>query len=110
MVVRDNTIPAVAPRLGEKKRRAFGEVPGLRTLAFCFLAFLYLPIGVLVAYSFNASQSVAVWGGFSLDWYAKAWANQQVKDATMRSLIIAVSAAATVSTNIAKTCPTKSPR
>jgi spermidine/putrescine transport system permease protein len=45
-------------------------------------------------------MSVAVWGGFSLDWYAKAWANTQVKDATMRSLIIACFAAL-ISTSVA---------
>jgi spermidine/putrescine transport system permease protein len=54
---------------------------------------LYLPIFTLVVYSFNAGNSVAVWGGFSLHWYHEAWDNQAVKDATMRSLIIAVCAA-----------------
>src|ERR1051326_1397161 len=34
------------------------------------LAFLYLPIVILVVYSFNASRLVAVWGGWSLRWYA----------------------------------------
>src|SRR6185437_17081050 len=33
------------------------------------LAFLYLPIVVLVIYSFNASRLVTVWGGWSLAWY-----------------------------------------
>ena len=33
------------------------------------LAFLYLPIGILVIYSFNASRLVTVWGGWSLAWY-----------------------------------------
>jgi putrescine transport system permease protein len=32
------------------------------------LAFLYLPIVVVAAYSFNASRLVTVWGGFSLKW------------------------------------------
>jgi spermidine/putrescine transport system permease protein len=43
---------------------------------------------------------MAVWGGFSLDWYAKAWANEQVKDATLRSLVIACFAAV-ISTAVA---------
>jgi putrescine transport system permease protein len=34
------------------------------------LAFLYLPIAILVIYSFNASRLVTVWGGWSLHWYA----------------------------------------
>ena len=33
------------------------------------LAFLYLPIVILVIYSFNGSRLVTVWGGWSLDWY-----------------------------------------
>jgi ABC-type spermidine/putrescine transport system permease subunit II len=33
------------------------------------LAFLYLPIVILVIYSFNASRLVTVWGGWSLRWY-----------------------------------------
>jgi spermidine/putrescine transport system permease protein len=69
------------------------RLPGFATIAILAFVLLYLPIVTLVAYSFNASNSVAVWGGFSLHWYADAWANQAVKDATMRSLIIGVSAA-----------------
>jgi ABC-type Fe3+ transport system permease subunit len=76
------------------------RLPGFATTAIIVFVALYLPIFTLVAYSFNASTSLAVWGGFSLDWYEKAWANQQVKDATMRSLIIA-SFAAVISTTVA---------
>ena len=43
------------------------------TLGF---AFLYLPIVLLVIYSFNASKLVTVWGGFSLQWYAAMLQNQ----------------------------------
>ncbi len=75
------------------KTFSVAKLPGFTTTAVLVFIALYLPIFTLVAYSFNASQSVAVWGGFSLDWYTKAWNNDQVKDATMRSLIIAVSAA-----------------
>src|SRR3954466_6013899 len=35
------------------------------------LAFLYLPIVILVIYSFNASRLVSVWGGWSTRWYAE---------------------------------------
>ena len=70
------------------------RLPGFSTVAIAVFVILYVPILTLVAYSFNASQSVAVWGGFSLDWYSRAWANDTVKSATVRSLIIAVAAAA----------------
>jgi spermidine/putrescine transport system permease protein len=69
------------------------RLPGFATIAIVAFVALYLPIITLVGYSFNASQSIAVWGGFSLEWYTKAWANDAVKSATLRSLIIAVSAA-----------------
>ena len=44
-------------------------------LTFGF-AFLYLPILILVVYSFNASQLVTVWGGFSTQWYAALLRNE----------------------------------
>jgi spermidine/putrescine transport system permease protein len=82
--------------------RAFSvsRLPGFTVTALAVFAILYLPILTLVAYSFNASQSVAVWGGLTLDWYGRAWANDHVKDATLRSLTIAVSASL-ISTTVA---------
>ncbi|MDI6837007.1 MAG: ABC transporter permease subunit [Rhizobiaceae bacterium] len=44
-------------------------------------AFLYLPIVILVIYSFNESKLVTVWGGFSLKWYGALWQNQGLLDA-----------------------------
>lgn len=52
--------------------------PIILTLGF---AFLYIPIIILVIYSFNASRLVTVWGGFSLQWYAAMWSNQGLMDA-----------------------------
>ncbi len=48
------------------------------TLGF---AFLYIPIIILIVYSFNASRLVTVWGGFSLHWYSAMWSNQGLMDA-----------------------------
>ena len=45
------------------------------------LAFLYLPIVLLVIYSFNASRLVTVWGGFSTRWYVALFQDQQMLDA-----------------------------
>ena len=53
------------------------------------LAFLYGPIVTLVAYSFNASRSVAVWAGFSTRWYAALLDNQQILDAAWLSVRVA---------------------
>jgi len=52
-------------------------------------AFLYVPLVVLSAFSFNASK-FTVWEGFSLQWYAAAFHDSQLGEATANSLIIAV--------------------
>ena len=44
-------------------------------------AFLYLPIVILVIFSFNASRLVTVWGGFSTQWYVSLFSNQGFLDA-----------------------------
>lgn len=63
----------------------------LLTTILCFgLAFLYLPIAVLIAYSFNASALVAVWGGFSATWYVKLLHNETILRAALLSLEIGV--------------------
>ena len=53
------------------------------------LAFLYLPIVILVIYSFNASRLVTVWGGWSTRWYVELWHDQAMLDAAWVSLRIA---------------------
>ncbi|MGB7320212.1 MAG: ABC transporter permease [Albidovulum sp.] len=74
------------------------RLPGFAFIAIAVFVVLYLPIFTLVTYSFNAERSVAVWGGFSFKWYGIAWANDAVKAATGRSLLIAVSASAIATT------------
>jgi spermidine/putrescine transport system permease protein len=68
------------------------RLPGFATVAVLAFVVLYLPIITLVIYSFNAGNSIAAWQGWSLDWYHKAWANEEVKSATLRSLTIALTA------------------
>lgn len=53
------------------------------------LVFLYLPILVLVAYSFNASRLNIVWQGFTLDWYRRVWENGPLLRSAENSLVIA---------------------
>lgn len=62
---------------------------GFATVAMACFVILYLPIVLLVIYSFNAGTSVAIWEGFSWRWYQTAWQNEQVQAATVRSLVIA---------------------
>ncbi len=61
----------------------------LSVLSFGF-AFLYVPILIMMFYSFNSSRLVTVWGGFSTEWYGKLLENDQVIDAALLSLRIAV--------------------
>src|ERR1700757_3718540 len=56
------------------------------------IAILYVPILVLIGYSFNASPLVNVWGGFSTAWYGQLWHNRQLLEAALLSLEVAVSA------------------
>ena len=61
------------------------------------LAFLYLPIAILMIYSFNASRLVAVWGGWSTRWYAALLADRDMLDAAWTSLRIAALSATAAS-------------
>src|SRR3954453_12721783 len=59
------------------------------------LAFLYLPMVILVIYSFNASRLVTVWGGWSTRWYSEFFNDRAMLDAAWMSLRVgAVSATA----------------
>ena len=53
------------------------------------LLFIYLPMLILVIYSFNASKLVTVWGGWSIKWYVGLLDNSQLMGSVMRSLEIA---------------------
>ena len=53
------------------------------------LAFLYLPILILVIYSFNDSRLVTVWGGWSLRWYHEFFNDRAMIDAAWMSLRVA---------------------
>ncbi len=54
------------------------------------IAFLYLPILILIVYSFNASRLVVVWGGWSTHWYAALAGDAPLLEAAFISLRVAV--------------------
>src|SRR6266849_647596 len=64
--------------------------PALRTWAALVYAFLFLPIGIVVFLSFNASRLVEVWTGFSFKWYGTAWTDPAILDALRVSLSVAL--------------------
>lgn len=52
-------------------------------------AFLYLPILLLIVFSFNESRLVTVWGGFSTKWYGELFRNRDLMDAAWVTLRVA---------------------
>lgn len=54
------------------------------------LAFLYLPLVIMAIFSFNDSKSLSSWSGFSLRWYQELFVNQQMIDAIVVSVSIAI--------------------
>ena len=61
----------------------------LKLMLMLSLAFLYIPLVVLVIYSFNESKLVTVWGGFSTKWYSALLENDTILEAAWLSLRIA---------------------
>lgn len=61
----------------------------LKIMLILGLAFLYIPLIILVIYSFNDSKLVTVWGGFSTKWYAELVNNDQILTSAWLSLRIA---------------------
>jgi putrescine transport system permease protein len=57
------------------------------------IAFLYLPIAILVIYSFNASRLVAVWGGWSTRWYVELLQDAPLLESAFISIRLALTAA-----------------
>lgn len=65
------------------------HLPGFGVTSLGFFIFLYIPLLILVVFSFNSSPSATVWQGFSVDWYYKAFANDDIRRAAWNSIIIA---------------------
>ncbi len=68
--------------------------PGLWLTGFLVYAFLYAPLVVVVAYSFNDSRLNAEWVGFTLDWYRRLFRNEEMLIAARNSLVIGLVASA----------------
>ena len=79
-----------APVKQSKKILPVGHYRGLGAWTIVFFVFLYLPIVVLIFYSFNANRMVMNWGGFGFDWYLKAFQNEDIHKAVWNSLIVAI--------------------
>jgi spermidine/putrescine transport system permease protein len=74
--------------------------PGFATIALFVFFLLYLPMATLVAYAFNAGESIASWEGLSLRWFQSAFENRAAREAALRSLGLAF-VSATLATLVA---------
>jgi len=80
---------AAPPAARPQRRRPLRDYP-LAFAAVVALAFLYIPIAVLVVFSFNDNPVTTLpLRGFTLDWYARALANEQMLAAMWNSLVVA---------------------
>lgn len=100
------TVSSVAAPLPARRAKArpfdWRRTPGLGAYVALMVAFLYAPLLVLVVYAFNSSSMVTVWQGFSLRWFAQVARNDDIRNAALNSLVIAV-VATIASTAIAVT-------
>ena len=85
-----------------KKNQDVKHYPGFGMISFAFFTFLYLPILVVIAYSFNSNKIVSVWQGFSFKWYVSALQNEGLVNALQVSLTVAA-IATLIATSIATT-------
>ncbi|WP_457941279.1 ABC transporter permease [Mesorhizobium sp. 10J20-29] len=65
-------------------------MPGFNAMAWICIFALYLPILVLVWFSFNGNRSVVLWTEFSLHWYAMAFENEGIRNAAWVSIKVAL--------------------
>ena len=79
--------PAARPRAVRKPR-------GILVPLWLGYAFLYLPILIVVIMSFNDSENLFVWRGFSLRWYPELFADEQIMQGLVNTLIVATGATA----------------
>ena len=68
------------------------KIPGVGATAWTGLAFLYVPIAVVIFFSFNSGHLITVWEGFSFDWYKSALQNDDLRRATLNSLVVGIGA------------------
>ena len=78
----------------EARPRAVRKPRGILVPLWLGYVFLYLPILVVVIMSFNDSENLFVWRGFSLRWYPELFADEQIMQGLANTLIVATGATA----------------
>ncbi|MCW0001392.1 ABC transporter permease [Pararhizobium sp. YC-54] len=67
--------------------------PFTREISLAVMAYLYVPVVVLIAYSFNANRTATIWTHASVSWYGRILENPSIQAAAWNSLVLAVCAA-----------------
>ncbi|MBZ9848649.1 ABC transporter permease [Mesorhizobium sp. CA14] len=68
------------------------DQPGFRSIAIICLLVLYIPVLILMIFSFNSGSLVTHWEGVTLNWYGSAFLNEEFHSAAKNTLIISVTA------------------
>jgi spermidine/putrescine transport system permease protein len=84
-----STLPRIGVLPGVQPARLAVRL-GLPAIGFGVFAFLYLPIVVLIVFSFNTGKRMGIWEGFGLNWYASVLQDRQILRSVEVSLWIAV--------------------
>jgi spermidine/putrescine transport system permease protein len=84
-----STSAVPAPKENARATMNLRRQPGFNQIAWMCIFFLYAPIAVLIAFSFNDNRSVIVWTDFSFRWYEAAFDNRGIRNATVVSLQVA---------------------
>jgi spermidine/putrescine transport system permease protein len=84
-----STSAVPAPEENARATLNLRRQPGFNQIAWMCIFFLYAPIAVLIAFSFNDNRSVVVWTDFSFRWYEAAFDNRGIRNATVVSLQVA---------------------
>lgn len=84
-----STSAVPAPEENARSTLNLRRQPGFNQIAWMCIFFLYAPIAVLIAFSFNDNRSVVVWTDFSFRWYEAAFDNRGIRNATLVSLQVA---------------------
>ncbi len=83
------TVVPLAERIAHRKVRVSLSSKLITWYAVIIFLFLYLPIFILIIYSFNANKVVGVWEGFSLQWYEELFHDRAIGDAFKNSIWVA---------------------
>lgn len=78
--------------MARQPKNPLWRFPGVAPAAITLFAYMYLPIIILIAFSFNENRIATIWTGFSTQWYAVVLGNDDIIRAARNSLVIATSA------------------